>query len=50
MAQDDVKKAENTPLELDFEADDDFDKLDKAGKKGLLGRFNSRFNAYTRCI
>lgn len=44
MAQDDVKKAEHTPLELDFEADDDFEKLDKAGKKGLLGRFNTRFN------
>lgn len=44
MAQDDIKKAENAHLELDFDADGDLDKLDKAGKKGLLGRFNTRFN------
>ncbi len=44
MAQDDVKNPQTAPLELDFEADSDFEKLEKAGKKGLLGRFNSRFN------
>jgi cytoskeletal protein CcmA (bactofilin family) len=44
MAQDDVKKAKDAPLELDFEADDEFENMEKAGKKGLLGRFNSRFN------
>jgi len=44
MAQDDVKKAAGAPLELDFEADGDAEKLEKAGKMGILGRFNTRFN------
>jgi cytoskeletal protein CcmA (bactofilin family) len=44
MAQDDIEKAEPAPLELDFDADEDFEDMEKAGKKGLFGRFNSRFN------
>ena len=44
MAQDEVNKAPDGPLELDFEGDEEFQKMEAAGKKGLFGRFNSRFN------
>ena len=44
MAQEKTKDANPTHLELDFEADGDFEKMGHAGKKGLFGRFNSKFN------
>lgn len=44
MAEEKVTDVSASHLELDFENDADFEKLGQAGKKGLLGRFNSRFN------
>ena len=31
-------------LELSLDADAEYKEMEKAGKKGLLGRFNARFN------
>lgn len=44
MAEDKVTDVNASHLELDFDNDSDFEKMGQAGKKGLLGRFNSRFN------
>lgn len=44
MAQDQTSNPNPSHLELDFDHDADFEKMGNAGKKGLLGRFNSRFN------
>ena len=44
MAQDQSSKTDPGHLELDFDRDADFEKMNNAGRKGLLGRFNSRFN------
>lgn len=44
MAQDKTTEASAPHLELDFDNDADFEKMGQAGRKGLLGRFNSRFN------
>lgn len=44
MAQDQSSDTNPTHLELDFDNDAEFEKMGKAGKKGLFGRFNSRFN------
>jgi cytoskeletal protein CcmA (bactofilin family) len=44
MAEEKVTDVSASHLELDFENDADFEKMGQAGKKGLLGRFNSRFN------
>ena len=44
MPEEKVTDVSASHLELDFENDADFEKMGQAGKKGLLGRFNSRFN------
>ena len=44
MAEEKVTDVSASHLELDFDNDSDFEKMGQAGKKGLLGRFNSRFN------
>lgn len=44
MAQDQTSKSSPSHLELDFDNDAEFKEMGNAGKKGLLGRFNSRFN------
>lgn len=44
MTQDKTREENPSHLELDFDNDSDFEKMEQAGKKGLLGRFNSRFN------
>ncbi len=44
MTQEKTTEVNASHLELDFDNDSDFEKMGNAGKKGLLGRFNSRFN------
>ena len=43
----DVNKKDDSsksPAELELDLEQDYDELNKAAKKGLFGRFNSRFN------